>query len=277
MLRSILIALDETAASTAAQQFAIDLAKRFGAEITGLAVLDRVHIAAPTAVGIGGFAYKEHRDQVKLEQARAFLVQLEQRFRSSCEAGGVEWQVVEVEGVPYQLMEQESGRHDLVVIGKDTDFHFDDNPVIADMVQRLLRDNPRPLVVCPKTVPSGDTVLAATDGSLHSMRALHMLALLGDRTESAVHVLAIAHDGDEAERRAHYAGELFAKHGFEVEARGVASRLDPAEIITEAADKLDAHLIAVGASGHSAWHDLFLGSTTKRLLEFCPRPLFLYH
>lgn len=277
MLRSILIALDETAASTAALEFAIGLARRLRAEITGLAVLDRAHITAPTAVGIGGFAYKEHRDRVRLGQARAFLQQLEQRFRSSCEARGVEWQVVEAEGVPHRLMEQESGRHDLVVIGKDTDFHFDDQPVIAEMVQRLLRDNPRPLVVCPKTAPGGGTVLAATDGSLRSMRALHMLALLGDRTESAVHVLAIAHHPDDAERQAHYAGELFTKHGFEVEARGVASRADPAEIILEEAAKLDACLVAMGASGHSAWHDFLLGSTTRRLLDASSRPLFLYH
>ena len=67
MLRSILVALDATAASAAAQQLALRLTKRFGSQITGIAVLDRAYLTAPTAVGIGGMAYKEHRDQVKLE------------------------------------------------------------------------------------------------------------------------------------------------------------------------------------------------------------------
>lgn len=276
-MRSILIALDETEASTSAQEFGIDLAKRLEAEITGLAVLDRAHITRPAAVGIGGLAYKRHRDQVKLEQAKAFLHRLEERFQASCESLGIRWQVLEAEGVPYRLMEQESGRHDLVVIGKDTDFHFDDHPAIADMVHRLMRDNPRPLIVCPRQVRSSGGILAATDGSLHSMRALHMLALLGDGTGGAVHVLAIAGDREEAERRAIYAGELFTKHGFEVETRGVASRSDPAEIIIEEANRLEARVIAMGASGHSAWHDFFLGSTTRRLVDACPCPLFLYH
>ena len=53
------------------------LTKRFGSQITGIAVLDRAYITAPTAVGIGGMAYKQHRDQVKLEEAKAFLARLE--------------------------------------------------------------------------------------------------------------------------------------------------------------------------------------------------------
>jgi hypothetical protein len=35
--------------------------------------------------------------------------------------------------------------------------------------------------------------------------------------------------------------------------------------------------IALGASGHRPIHDLFLGSTTERLLEVCPCPLFVHH
>lgn len=57
---------------------AIDLAARLDCEVTGLAVLDRKHITSPTAVGIGGMAYKHHRDQVKLEEAKAFLERIEQ-------------------------------------------------------------------------------------------------------------------------------------------------------------------------------------------------------
>lgn len=277
MLRSLLVALDETQASAAAQNLAINLARRFEASITGLAVLDRAHITAPTAVGIGGMAYKHHRDQVKLEQAKEFLARLEQQFQASCESIGVDWRVIEGEGVPYRLMEQESGRHDLMVIGKDTDFHFDEFPAIADMVNRLLRDNPRPLVVCPETVSLDGRILAATDGSLRSMRALHMLALLGHERGRPVHVLAVAADGAEAEQRAAYVGELFTKHGFEVETAGIASRKAPAEVIIEEAERVGAAMIAMGASGHSALHEFFIGSTTRRLLNACPCPLFLHH
>jgi nucleotide-binding universal stress UspA family protein len=277
VLRSILVALDATQASSQAQQLAIDLAKRLDCQITGLAILDREHITAPTPVGIGGMAYKQHRDQVKLEEAKSFLQRLEKGFQQSCESIGAAWQVIEAEGVPHKLIEQESGRHDLLVIGKDTDFHFDVDPSTADTVQRLLRDNPRPLLVCPEQASSEGPVLATYDGSVRASRALHMFVLLGHARGRPVHVLSVAGDRGTAEKRARYPTELLAKHGYQATPHGIGSHADPAEIVLAEAEALGATLIAMGASGHSSLHDFFLGSTTERVLNSCPCVLFVHH
>jgi nucleotide-binding universal stress UspA family protein len=277
VLRSILVALDATQASSQAQQLAIEMAKRLECQITGLAILDRAHITSPTAVGIGGMAYKQHRDQVKLEEAKSFLQRLEKRFQQSCETTGAVWQVIEAEGVPHKLIEQESGRHDLLVIGKDTDFHFDEDPSTADTVQRLLRENPRPLLVCPERASGEGPILAAFDGSVRSSRALHMLVLLGFACGRPVHVLAVAPDRESAEQRARYPTELFAKHGYPAKPHGIGSQADPAEIVLAEAEALGATLIAMGASGHNPLRDFFLGSTTQRVLNSCPCVLFVHH
>jgi nucleotide-binding universal stress UspA family protein len=277
MLRSILVALDATPASSAAQTLAIEMARRFDCQITGITILDRAYITAPTAVGIGGMAFKRHRDQVKLQEARAFLDRLEHGFQDSCEAIGARWQVIEAEGAPHHLIEQESGRHDLLVIGKDTDFHFDVDPSTAETVRRLLNDNARPIIVCPETAPSEGPVLVTYDGSVHSSRALHMLALLGHVQSRAVHVLSVSDDQAGASERARYATELLIKHGLEAKAHGVSSRAEPADIICAEAEALGASLIAMGASGQRRIYDLFLGSTTQRLLKLCPVPLFVHH
>jgi nucleotide-binding universal stress UspA family protein len=277
VLRSILVALDATPASSQAQRLAIEMAKRLDAQITGLAILDRAYITSPTAVGIGGMAYKYHRDQVKLEEAKTFLQRLETGFQQTCEAIGTAWRVIEAEGAPYKLIELESGRHDLLVIGKDTDFHFDFDPSTADTVQRLLRENPRPILVCPNQVSSEGAILATYDGSVRSSRALHMLTLLGFARERPIHVLSVAADRQIAEERARYPTELFAKHGYNATAHGIGSNAEPAEIMLTEAEALGAKLIAMGASGHSPLHDFFLGSTTQRLLNTCPCTLFVHH
>ena len=276
MLRSILVALDATEASSQAQQLAIEMARRMDCQITGLAILDRAHITPPTAVGIGGMAYKEHRDQVKLEEAKSFLQRLEKGFEQSCEELGAAWQVIEAEGAPHKLIEQESGRHDLLVIGKDTDFHFDVDPSTADTVQRLLRENPRPLLVCPEQASSEGTILATYDGSVRSSRALHMLVLLGHASGRPVHVLSVAPDRQTAEQRARHPTELFAKHGYQATPHGIGSRAEPADIVLAEAEALGATLIVMGASGHSPLHDFFLGSTTQRVLNSCPCVLFVH-
>jgi hypothetical protein len=68
---------------------------------------DRPYLTAPTAVGIGGMAYEEHRDQVELEEAKAFLGRLESTFQKSCEESGAAWQVIEAEGKPDKLIERD--------------------------------------------------------------------------------------------------------------------------------------------------------------------------
>lgn len=277
MLRSILVALDATAASAAAQQVALRLTKRFGSQITGIAVLDRAYLTAPTAVGIGGMAYKEHRDQVKLDEAKAFLVRLESTFQQSCEESGVSWQVIEAEGRPYALIERESGRHDLLVIGKDTDFHFDFADTTSDTVQRLLKENPRPLLVCPERIRESGPIVAAYDGSLRASRALHMLILLGLADGCQVHVVSVAGDKERAQQRASYATELFVKHGIDATAHGIASNAAPSEIVLAESDALQAAMVAIGASGQSALQSWLLGSASSQLLNACPCTLFVHH
>jgi len=277
VLRSILVALDATAASAAAQQLALRLAKRFGSQITGIAVLDRAYLTAPTAVGIGGMAYKEHRDQVKLEEAKAFLARLERTFQKSCEESGASWQVIEAEGKPYKLIEMESGRHDLLVIGKDTDFHFDFADTTSDTVQRLLKENPRPLLVCPEKMRETGPIVAAYDGSLRSARALHMLILLGLADGCQVHVVSVASDEERAQQQASYATELFIKHGIEAIPHGIGSSAAPGHVVLAEAEALRASMVAIGASGHSALQGWLLGSSSSELLNACPCTLFVHH
>jgi nucleotide-binding universal stress UspA family protein len=277
VLRSILVALDSTPASSSAQNLAIDLAKRLKCQITGIAVLDRGHITAPTAVGIGGAAFKHHRDQVKLKEAKAFLERMEHRFEATCEAIGAQWQVIEAEGAPHAMIEQEAARHDLLVIGKDTDFHLDEDPSIADSVQHLLYETARPMIICPETAASEGPVLATYDGSRASSRALHMLALLGLVRGRAVHVLSIDDDQAAATERAAFATELLTKHEHRATPHGIRSHADPADLICAEAVTLGATLIAMAASGHRPIRDFFLGSTTQRLLRQCPCPLFVHH
>jgi nucleotide-binding universal stress UspA family protein len=278
VLRSILVALDATAASAAAQELALRLTKRFGSRIAGIAVLDRAYLTAPTAVGIGGMAYKKHRDQVKLEEAKAFLARLEETFRLSCEEAGVNWRAIKAEGTPHKLIEMESGRHDLLVIGKDTDFHFDFVDTTSDTVQRLLKENPRPLLVCPERTREGGPIVAAYDGSLRASRALHMLILLGLADGRQVHIVSVTRDDEgEAPQRASYATDLFVKHGIEAIGHDIASQAAPADIVLAQAQALGASMIAFGASGQNALQSWLLGSASSRLIDVCPCPLFVHH
>lgn len=280
MMRSIMVALDGTEPSRAAQDVAIKLAREHSAEITGLAILDRPHIAGPAAVGIGGMAYKVHRDQVKLEQAHRFLERLEHHFEATCEDLGTPWQVIEAEGNPLELMCGEAHRHDLLVTGRDTDFHLDEAPAVADVVHRLLEDNPRPVIVCPEHAVTEGPILAASDGGPRASRTIHMLALLGLAERRPVHVLAVAggaHGDGDAHLYAERPAELLRRYGIEVAVHPVHSSAPPEDVIAEHAERVGATMVAFGASGHNRLRDFFVGSTARRLLNRCACTLFVHH
>ena len=49
MIKSMVVAIDSTESSARAQEYALTLAKRYNAELTGIAVLDVPWITAPMA------------------------------------------------------------------------------------------------------------------------------------------------------------------------------------------------------------------------------------
>jgi nucleotide-binding universal stress UspA family protein len=124
MIKRILVAIGEKPASRVAQDLAIAIAKRRGAALTGLGVVDRPWATAPQAVPIGGSAYKVHRGQVVLEELRHEVEAILRAFSEACRNAGVPAATVEAEDLPAKAIESEAEGCDLIVIGKDTNFHF---------------------------------------------------------------------------------------------------------------------------------------------------------
>jgi nucleotide-binding universal stress UspA family protein len=124
MIKRILVAIGEKPASRVAQDLAIAIAKRRGAALTGLGVVDRLWATAPQAVPIGGSAYKVHRDQAVLEQLRHEVEAILRAFSEACRNAGVPAATVEAEDLPAKAIESEAEGCDLIVIGKGYQLPF---------------------------------------------------------------------------------------------------------------------------------------------------------
>ena len=277
MIRRILVAIDETQASRVARDLAIAVAMRQGAALTGVGVVDRPWATAPRAVPIGGSAYKAHRDQVVLEQLRQEVEAILSAFGEACRGAGVPYATVETEGAPAQAIESEAEGSDLIVIGKDTNFHFAAEPDMTETVARLIRENARPVLVTSAGKPTGDTALVCYDGSVQASRAMHMFVLLGLAHGREVHLVSVAGTKEAAGARLAVAEKLFAAHEIPVHLHGTAADADAAEIILAEADALRPALLVMGAFGHTGLRELFLGSATRTLLRQCHIPMFIHH
>lgn len=277
MLRSILVALDETPASASAVDYAVSLAAAHKARARGLAVIDVAYLTAPEPGRAGAMFYKERRDAARLAETQARDERLAKAFVASCARAGVAADASALDGAPLAKLQEAANPHDLIVMGRDSDLHGEASAGCAATVARLLKESPRPLVIVPAGAKPTPRALVAYDASIPSARALQLFALLGMAAGLETHVLAVHADPATARARAAEAVAYLAAHGTKAEAHGVDSKADPADIVAAEIRARDAGLVAMGAYGHTGLRARLLGSFTTKLLDASPAALFVHH
>lgn len=277
MLRSLLVALDDTPAGAAAIEFALRLANIHKARLRGLSVIDRDFIAPPSPGRAGAMFYKERADAARLAEARSRDEILGKAFVETCARAGIGADCAFEDGVPLASLQAASNPHDAIVMGRDSDLHDEAADGCADTVRKLLKETPRPLIVVPAGAPAPKRALVAYDGSIPSARALQLFALLGVAHGLEVHVLAVHVDLAVARARADEAARYLGLHGTASQAHGVDSKADPADIVAAEIRSREIGLVAMGAYGHEGLRAKLLGSFTTKLLTGSPAALFVHH
>lgn len=277
MIHRILLALDNSVPGIKAQEYAIKLAQQNKASLTGLGILDTPWITAAQPEPLGGGAFKMQRDDAVIEQSHNHVTYLMGEFQAACAKAGIKHHAIEVDGFPAVEIEKLAHEHDVIVIGKTTDFHFDLDEDSDITVKHLARDNARPLLIVPPTIPEGNKVLVAFDGSLQSSRAIHMFILLGMARDKDVHILSVDKDPDIAAVNATRAHNLFSAHGIATNAQGCVQSGPIAQQIVDYAHGLGVSMMVMGGFSHTAIREALFGSATKTIMKNCDFPLFLHH
>ncbi|WP_149539936.1 universal stress protein [Siccirubricoccus phaeus] len=280
MLRSLLVALDDTPGAQAARDLAIALAGRMGAALTLAVVLDRPHSRdAEEPVPVGGAAFAERRNAALAAQLDAEAAAALEAAEAAC--GALPHDVLRLEEAPEPALLRAGATHDLILLGRDSTLGREENEDgLAPVVEALLKDGPRPLLVVPPGAPAqgpgGGQVLVGYDGSLPAQRALQSFALLGLAEDSPVTLLAENEDKAEAGRLAAEGATYLRRHGLAVTEWPVVGG-HPAELLLAEAARLPARLLVMGGFGKTGLRALLLGTSTRRLLREAPCAVFVQH
>lgn len=277
MLRRLLLVVDGTQSSQSAQEIAIDLAKRTNARLTGVGVLDMPWITAAQPEPLGGSAFKILRDEEVIHNTKKYVEELLTVFQDVCKSAHIQYEAIEVEGVPEVEIEYLSHEHDLIIIGQKTDFHHDLENESDRIVRHLVKDNPRPMIIVPSSPSSGNDIMVAYDGTLQSARALHMFLLLNLAKNKPVHIITVHKNRHEAEELANQALRLCSAYGVEASIHPQVSHGDPAKIILKKVEEMNIGLIAMGAFSSTTWKEVFFGNTTSAIMKASKVPLFIHH
>lgn len=255
---------------------ALDLARRFGAHLTGMALaVDPIvpgFVVAPLPVDVIERARTQAIDAA--EQAIA-------RFTAAAERLGVptEARVAEIlmGGAPDGFVVN-CRTTDLVVIGQDDPKRPE--PMREMMIEAALFEGTAPLLLVPHISESRialDRVMIGWDGGRTAARAVRA-ALPILETAKAISVVMIDRAGSNPGEPGADLATWLARHGLGVEVTQIeAPDISIADALLDHAADRSFDLLVMGGYGHSRVREFLLGGATRGILASMTLPVLMAH
>lgn len=276
MFKHILVATDGSEHSQSAARYAISIAKKYGAEIRALSVVDIKLLEGPflrdlsASVAIDpGANYQRNIVAILEKRGQAALDAVQQL----CAEASVECDARLVTGTVSRSIRENARMADLLVIGQHGEHAEWADGLMGSTVDSVVRRAERPVLVAGVTYKKFTRVLAAYGGSDASVKALHTAATLCAEWPLPITVATAGSDKDKALRLLDEARDYLDT--YKLNARFELVKGDAAEGIVECTRECRADLVVMGAYGHSRVRTMLLGNTTSRVVRNSPVPVLL--
>lgn len=275
-MKNVLVVLDHADESSQVQDYALELATLHGSHLSAIAVLDLPWLTAVQPEPLGGAAFKIKHDERMILETRKRIQELTRTFSERAKKTKVPHTIINAEGFPSVEIEKASLSHDLLVMGRELDLHFQVGDVNDLIIKTIARHNPRPIISLVDAAPAKGDVLIAYDDSIQASRALHMFLLLGLGSGRKVHILVINPSKKEAALMAEHAKVMCTLYGLLAE---IHLRHDgkPEDVIVEESERLQISMIIMGAYGKPFFEQMIFGSCTKSVMKKTKIPIFIHH
>ncbi|MEM1041011.1 MAG: universal stress protein [Bacteroidota bacterium] len=285
MLKRILVALDFDSDTSVATRYAIDIAQRSGAEVTGLALVDRKGAEdEATGAGLGAMYYAEKLQHELSAEARAQAQDLIRAFAAELDRAGVRHGRDHVEeGVPFERIVEDMKYHDLLVGGHESHFFYPDRDKRTHAMNEVVEKGAAATLIVQPTHRPVRRVLVAYDRSVSAARAMQKFAQLDafGAEHVEVEIVNVRADNDDARAESELmlglATSYFEAHGFSSVAGTSLPGSTPKDLLLDHADRTGADLIVAGSHAKAGLSKFLFGSTATGFIEEATLPLFLYH
>jgi nucleotide-binding universal stress UspA family protein len=262
MIKRILLGLGGTPYTSVAIQRAVQLAKRFEAEITGVTVSDVKRLTKEMA------AQRIRVTKEKIEEAIS-------EFESACTVDGITYHLKqEKREDPFDLMISLARYHDLMIFGLRSIFEYDisfEEP--KDTLARLISAGVRPIIAVSDKFRPIQKVLIAYSGSMESAKTMKRFVQLRLWPDVKLKIVTF-HSSEEKTRQLLYdASEYCRAHGFHVESESNPG--SPKDFLLPIATYWQADMIALGNSARNLLLKRLVGETALYIIRNADRPLFL--
>lgn len=281
MIKNILIPTDGSANSYTALEYGIYIARKLGASLTGLYVLDVNLIQGPMLTDISGSVgmppYDGFFDAIETslnEKADCIL----RDFQEHCRKSGIKAEVKKTIGKISQIIIEEAHSADLILMAKKGEhFHLKEGGLLGSVAEAVVRNSGKPVLVTPDKFVEIESMGLAYDGSDSASKALKLSLELSDQAVWPLTAVIITSDTKKADTLSTQIEDMNQKES-------VAPTCD-CEIIILSGKESDeiikfiregaVELMVMGAYGHNRLRELILGSTTSHVIRKSPIPVLL--
>lgn len=167
-------------------------------------------------------------------------------------------------------------RHsDLLVLGRPQDRDF----MPAGLIERLLVEAGRPLIIAPESAPQSvtDTIVVGWKETPEAARAVTAALPLLARARRVV-LLSVMEDGKSPRKSLDALVHQLAWHGISADTLVIpAVEGPPRKQLLDTAVRTNADLLVVGGSGHSQLREWLFGGVTRSLIDEATLPVFMLH
>jgi nucleotide-binding universal stress UspA family protein len=274
MFRDLLVHVDGSEAGRRRLQFAIDLALRTDARLTGLHVMpppDVPPLYKPSQLNeaVANMSLKLASDARAAK--KAFNEEVARRLAHT------RW--FETDGDIVKGISDSARYADLVILGQ----YEWQGPQIAHplpIAHSVVSRCGRPVLVVPADVGPSSFARAAIawDGSREAVRAVHDALPLLALSQSVEIVTIIPPSGGETADHAKQLSLHLANHGIKIEAGAIQIRSGDEPIaLRQQTEKAHYDLLVMGAYSHPMWLEFIFGGTTESVLRSSKIPVLVSH
>ena len=276
MIKTILVGIDTSERSRNAQVFAFNLARRFGATLQGLHVVDIVSIEGSFFHDISGslglepyLDFSSRMREVLTERGRTVL----EEFRAAAERERLPAEtIMDIGIVPNQLCER-AKMADLVMIGHHGINERFSTGLLGSTAESVARKCPRPVLISPRPFREIRQLALAYDGSERAARAMRAAAEFSVELKVPLAVVTVGLDPRLRERVLDEARTYLERYPATTSFELLSGQAH--EEIVRFLKRAEIDLLFIGAYGHSRIIEMVLGSTTEYVLRNSPCPVFL--
>jgi nucleotide-binding universal stress UspA family protein len=277
MIKDIVVNLPVGTSRDVTTHFAVTVAAKLGAHLTGIAFLYEPLV--PVMVDMYGIPPESMQSQrvASEESAKAAVEKFNEAARLAAISGEARALDSAVSDAPATLA-RIARRFDLSVVGQPDP----DEPTLARLlVEAALFESGRPVLIVPYIQTAAlqlDRVMVCWDGSRSAARAVGdaMPFLVQARAIEIVTVSGEPAKSDELPA-ADIVGHL-ARHGAKAGVKRIpTSGIDIADAILSRAADTSADLLVMGGYGHSRMREFLLGGVTRGILAAMTVPTVMSH